>query len=107
MELWKFGVVLAAIAILILSTLYIQKLRNKELDSKTYVYPKNGHQYLPLFRCRMKCPMSGQWSDALIYQDRDTGHLYVRDKKDFFEKFVKLTEWNNGNNSKQGVSEAD
>lgn len=55
----------------------------------------------------MKCPISGQWFNALIYQDRDTGNLYVRDKKDFFEKFVKLIELNNGNNSKRRVSKAD
>ena len=29
------------------------------------------------------------------------------DMKDFLDKFVKLTEYNNGNNSKQGVSKAD
>lgn len=72
-----------------------------------YVYPKNSHQYLPLYRCRMKCPATGEWFDVLIYQDYNTKHLYVRKKKDFFDKFVKLTEYNNGNNSKQGVSKAD
>lgn len=45
--------------------------------------------------------------DAPIYEDCKTEKLYVRDRKDFFDKFVKLTEYNNGNNSKQGVSEAD
>lgn len=36
-----------------------------------------------------------------------TERLYVRDRKDFLDKFVKLTEYNNGNNSKQRVSEAN
>lgn len=63
-------------------------------------YPKNGHQYLPLFRCRLKCPASGQWFDALIYQDYDSKHLYVREKKDFFDKFVKLNDWKNGKKNK-------
>lgn len=56
---------------------------------------KNGHHYLPLFRCRMKCPATGEWFDALIYQDYNTKHLYVRDRKDFFDKFVKLLDWEN------------
>lgn len=66
-----------------------------------YVYPKNGHQYLPLFRCRLKCPTTGQWFDALIYQDYDSKYLYVREKKDFFDKFVKLIDWKDGNKSGQ------
>ena len=65
-----------------------------------YVYPNNGHQYLPLYGCRMKCPASGEWIDALVYQDCNTKHLYVMDRKDFLDKFVKLTEYNNGDNSK-------
>lgn len=81
------------IAILIIAIFYIYKIRLKEIRGKLYVYPKNGHQYMPLFRCRMKCPASGEWFDALIYQDYNTKHLYVRDKKDFFNKFVKATEY--------------
>lgn len=38
----------------------------------------------------------GEWFDALIYQDYNTKHLYVRDRKDFFDKFVKLLDWENG-----------
>lgn len=72
-----------------------------------YVNPKNDCRYLPLYRCRMKCPASGGWFDALIYQDCNTKQLYVMDMKDFHDKFIKLTEYNNGNNSKQGVSETD
>lgn len=56
----------------------------------------------------MKCPISGQWLDALIYQDYGTRHLYVRERKDFFDKFdkfVKLVDWEKGgSNNKQGVS---
>lgn len=38
---------------------YAIKLKGEELREQLYVYPKNGHQYLPLFRCRLKCPASG------------------------------------------------
>lgn len=69
-------------------------------------YPHSS-AYTSLYRCRMKCPASGEWFDTLIYEDCETKKLYVRDRKDFFDKFVKLTEYNNGNNSKQGVSETD
>lgn len=55
----------------------------------------------------MKCPASDEWFDALIYQDCNTKQLYIMDMKDFHDKFIKLIEYNNGNNSKQGVSETD
>ena len=107
METWRIAIPIVVLVLFTISAWYIIKLRQEEIRSEMYVYPKNGHHYLPLFRCRMKCPATGEWFDALIYQDYNTKHLYVRDKKDFFDKFVKLTEYNNGNNSKQGVSEAD
>lgn len=98
------------IAVFVLCTLgawYTVKLMREEQRDRMYVYPKNGHQYMPLYRCRMKCPASGEWFDALIYQDCNTKHLYVMGRKDFLDKFIKLTEYNNGDNSKQGVSETD
>ena len=49
----------------------------------------------------MKCPATGEWFDALIYQDYNTNHLYIRDRKDFFDKFVKLIDWENGTKDKQ------
>lgn len=49
-----------------------------------------------------------QQIDEIISQYKcNTKHLYVMDRKDFFDKFVKLIEYNNGDNSKQGISETD
>lgn len=107
MEAWRIVIPLVYIAIVIIAGFYVIKLRLKEIRGKLYVYPKNGRQYMPLFRCRMKCSASGEWFDALIYQDYDSKHLYVREKKDFFDKFVKLIDWKNGNSNRQGVSEAN
>ncbi len=39
-----------------------------------------------------KCPASGEWFGAIIYQECNTDKLYVRGRKDFLDKFVKLTE---------------
>lgn len=43
----------------------------------------------------MKNPVSGEWFNALIYQGMGNGELYVREYKDFFDKFVKLLDWEN------------
>lgn len=100
METYRTLVFIAILAVLSIGVWYAIKLKLGEIREELYVYPKNGHQYMPLFRCRMKCPASGEWFDALIYQDYNTKHLYVRDKKDFFDKFVKLKDYENGNNGK-------
>lgn len=107
MEDWRIAILVVVLILASIGAWYVMRLRIKKIRSITFVYPKNGHQYIPLYRCRMKCPASGEWFDALIYEDCKTEKLYVRDRKDFFDKFVKLTEYNNGNNSKQGVSETD
>lgn len=99
MEVWKIIIPIVVFILCSLGIWYATKLRLREIREKLYIYPKNGHHYLPLFRCRMKCPASGEWFDALIYQDYNTKHLYVRDRKDFFDKFVKLLDWETNKNS--------
>lgn len=107
METWKIVTPIVIFILCALGSWYVVRLRLKEVREQLYVYPKNGHQYMPLFRCRMKCPASGEWFDAIIYQDYNTKHLYVRERKDFLDKFVKLKDWNNGNDSEGRISEVD
>ena len=76
------------------------KLLNKELNSRLYIYPKTEHTYLPIYRCKLKCPSTGEWFDAIIYKGVEDEKYYVRERKDFFDKFVKLKDYENGNNSK-------
>lgn len=101
METWRILVFIAILAVLFIGAWYAIKLKGEELREQLYVYPKNGHHYLPLFRFRMKCPTSGEWFDAIICQDYNTKHLYVRERKDFFDKFVKLIDWENGTKDRQ------
>lgn len=79
METWKIIVFVVILVLLMLGAWYAIKLQWKELEKRTYVYPKTGHKYMPLYRCRM-----------------ENGELYVREYKDFFDKFVKLLDWENG-----------
>ena len=76
------------------------KLLNKELDSRLYIYPKTEHTYLPIYRCKLKCPSTGEWFDAITYKGVEDKKYYVRERKDFFDKFVKLNDWKNGNKDK-------
>lgn len=105
METWKFIIPIIVLILYAIGGWYIISIRRKEIRDKTFVYPKNGHHYIPLYRCKMKCPASGEWFDAIIYQECNTERLYVRERKDFLDKFVKLNDWENGNSNRQGVSE--
>lgn len=96
MEAWRIAISIVVLILVIIGAWYIVRLMRKEQRDRMYVYPKNGHQYMPLYRCRMKNPVSGEWLNALIYRGMNNGELYVREYKDFFGKFVKLLDWENG-----------
>ena len=96
MEIWRIVIPVVIFILYVIGVWYVMRLRVKKIRSKTYVYPKTGHKYMPLYRCRMKNPVSGEWFNALIYQGMENGELYVREYKDFFDKFVKLLDWENG-----------
>lgn len=100
METWKIIIPIVILILCALGSWYVVRLRLKEIREQLYVYPKNGHQYMPLFRCRMKNPTSGEWFDAIIYKGVEDEKFYVRERKDFLNKFVKLKDWKNGNSNR-------
>ena len=49
----------------------------------------------------MKDTLSLEWVDAVLYTSLKTGNYYVRNKKQFYDKFIILKEWEeNGGNDK-------
>lgn len=90
-------VFVCALLIIVGAWVLLVYLRNKEVKEKTYIYPKTGQKYMSLFRCRMKVPSTGEWFDAIIYKGVEDEKFYVRERKDFLDKFVKLNDWENGN----------
>lgn len=93
-------ILICLVIFLIIGAWFAIKLLNKELDSRLYIYPKTEHTYLPIYRCKLKCPSTGEWFDAIIYKGVEDEKYYVRERKDFFDKFVKLNDWKNGNKDK-------
>lgn len=98
-------ILIGVILFFIIGLYLLSKVALKERKKKVYVYPKTEHLYMPLYRCRMKNPTSGEWFDAIIYKGIEDEKFYVRERKDFLDKFVKLNDWENGNSNRQGVSE--
>lgn len=73
-----------------------------ELQKKNiYVYPKTKNKYLVKGIVKMKDINSGEWTDAVLYVSMKNGHHYVREKRQFLDKFVTLKDWEkNGNGNK-------
>lgn len=91
-------IVLIVILVLFIGGAYITcKLSLKEFEKEVFVYPKTGHKYIPLYRCKMKDFTTGVWKEAVIYEGVEDGNYYVREKNDFFNKFVKFLDWKDGN----------
>lgn len=92
------------ILILIVIFAYLVWLLYKanELQKKNiYVYPKTKNKYLIKGIVKMKDTLSLEWVDAVLYISLKNGNYYVREEKQFFDKFVTLKEWeDNGNGSK-------
>lgn len=81
---------------LVICAVLFTKWLIKDIDKRLYIYPKTEHKYLPIYRCKLKCPSTGEWFDAIIYKGVEDEGYYVRERKDFFDKFVKLNDWKNG-----------
>lgn len=67
-----------------------------ELQKKNiYVYPKTKNKYLVKGIVKMKDTLSLEWVDAVLYISLKNGNYYVREEKQFLDKFVSLKEWEN------------
>lgn len=93
-------ILICIIIFLIIGEALLYKWLKKDFNKKLYIYPKTEHTYLPIDECKLKCPSTGEWFNAIIYKGVEDDKYYVRERKDFFDKFVKLNDWKNGNNSK-------
>lgn len=66
---------------------------NESQKKNIYVYPKTKNKYLVEGIVKMKDPLSLEWVDAVLYSSLKNGYYYVREEKQFFDKFVTLKEW--------------
>lgn len=74
--------------VFIVLTIVCLYFARKEYTRTLYFYPKNKHFYSLRYKCRIKNPTSGEWVDAVIYQDTKSRNYYARKSSDFFAKFV-------------------
>lgn len=102
MEIWKVLVVTVVVVIALCGLIYtIHLLNYDEQKKRIYVYPKTKNRYLAKGIVKMKDSLSNEWIDAVLYISLRNGQYYVRDKRQFLDKFITLKEWEeNGNGSK-------
>lgn len=95
----KLFIIIGAITLCVLFY-FVNKKAIEESEKNIYVYPETGNQYKVIYRCKMKLPIDRIWIDAMIYIGLKDGNFYVRERKEFFDKFVKLKDWKNENKGK-------
>lgn len=90
--------------VLILTLAYVSgvilmvRSTKKRYRSRTFVYPKTGHRYYVEKIVKAKNPTTGEWHKSVLYRGVDDGQYYVRDKEDFLNKFIPMSNWNGNNN---------
>ena len=88
--------IIILILIVIFACLVWLLYKANELQKKNiYVYPKTENQYLVKGIVKMKDTLSLEWVDAVLYISLKNGNYYVREEKQFLDKFVSLKEWEN------------
>ena len=68
--------------------------KDKKVGESGYLHDG---RYRIVNEARMKNPETREWMDCIIYSNVDNGSLYVREKDDFFEKFVEVVDSKNKN----------
>lgn len=92
--------IIILILIVIFACLVWLLYKANELQKKNiYVYPKTKNKYLIKGIVKMKDTLSLEWVDAVLYISLKNGNYYVREEKQFFDKFVTLKEWEKQNGS--------
>lgn len=86
--------IIILILIVIFACLVWLLYKANELQKKNiYVYPKTKNKYLVKGIVKMKDTLSLEWVDAVLYISLKNGNYYVREEKQFLDKFVTLKEW--------------
>ena len=59
---------------------------------KIYIHIETGKEYIPESVIQMKHPVTRKWVDAVLYRSLENGNIYVREREDFIEKFIRLVD---------------
>lgn len=98
MEICKVFIITVIVVIALCGAIYSIYLMNCKQKKKIYVYPKTKNKYLVKGIVKMKDTLSLEWVDAVLYISLKNGNYYVREEKQFFDKFVTLEDWEESNN---------
>lgn len=106
MEIWQVFVFTVVMVGVLCGAIYLAHWIDCKEKERIYVYPKTKNQYYAKGIVKMKDTDSGEWIDAVLYISLKNGHCYVRDKRQFLDKFVTLKDWEkSGGNDKSSRGE--
>ena len=78
------------VTLLVLGTLILIGVYIYVYKVKVYVHSKTGYTFLFLKEYKLKCPITGDWYDVVIYKRIKDGKYYVMEKNEFFKEFFKI-----------------
>lgn len=90
-----FIIIILILIVIFACLVWLLYKANEPQKKNIYVYPKTKNKYLVKGIVKMKDINSGEWTDAVLYVSMKNGNYYVREEKQFFDKFITLKEWEN------------
>lgn len=89
----KFIITIVICAVYTVGIWYLVRSMRKTARTHIFVHPGNKYRYYADRMAKLKNPSTGEWHEAIIYKGIDDGNIYVRDKRDFINKFIPIEEW--------------
>ena len=93
MEIYKIIVICVVVSIICVGSYLAITYQNKKDKERIYVYPKTKNKYIVKGIVKMKDTLTLEWVDAILYISLKNGNYYVREEKQFFDKFITLKDW--------------
>lgn len=85
-------IILLVIAIILVGLVALIFELCRIYKEKIYIHIETGKEYMPESVIQMKHPVTRKWVDAVLYRSLENGNIYVREREDFIEKFIRLVD---------------
>jgi hypothetical protein len=92
MESMTLFIILLVIAIILVGLVALIFDLCRIYKRKIYIHIETGKEYMPESVIQMKHPVTRKWVEAVLYRSLENGNIYVREKEDFIEKFIRLVD---------------
>lgn len=94
-------VIINALVVFVAYIIWFVRSTIRRIEKDAYVHKRKGTKYLFMEYVKSKNPDTGEWYNAVRYCSLEDHKCYVREAKDFFDKFAHLSSWKSNNKQYQ------